>query len=82
MLAKAYITMGGAPLNDKSNLEEAKILLEKVMGSGQYSLVQSDTPYQDLWDWQNENNSEMMYSIPERRPCSKFQGNVRVYDPK
>ncbi|SIT02532.1 Starch-binding associating with outer membrane [Zobellia uliginosa] len=74
MLAKAYITMGGAPLNDRSNLEEAKTLLEKVIQSGQYSLVQSDTPYKDLWDWQNENNSEMMYSIQKEGLVQNYRG--------
>ncbi|MBT9189566.1 RagB/SusD family nutrient uptake outer membrane protein [Zobellia russellii] len=74
ILAKAYITMAGQPLGDNSNLQAAKELLEEVIASGKYALVQSDTPYKDLWDWQNENNSEMMFSIQKNDEIRNFRG--------
>ncbi|SDN00566.1 RagB/SusD family nutrient uptake outer membrane protein [Kriegella aquimaris] len=81
MLAKAYITMAGEPLKDNSRLGEAKVLLESVISSGQYSLIQSATPYADLWDWNNDNNDEMMYVIQKEGIQQNFRGMFGYFTP-
>lgn len=75
-LAKVYITMAGEPLKDNSNLQEAKTLLESVIGSGEYDLVGegAPNPYEVLFDWQNENNMEMMFSIQKEGIQQNFRG--------
>ncbi|MDN5213715.1 RagB/SusD family nutrient uptake outer membrane protein [Fulvivirgaceae bacterium BMA12] len=73
-LAKVYLTMAGEPLNDNSNLQAAKDALDQVISSGEYALVQSATPYQDLWDWQNDNNEEFIYAIQKQGTQQNFRG--------
>ncbi|MDN5213620.1 RagB/SusD family nutrient uptake outer membrane protein [Fulvivirgaceae bacterium BMA12] len=70
LLAKVYLTMAGHPLQDDSNLQEARDLLEEVINSGEWALVQSATPYADLWAWDNEFNEERMIDVQK-----EAQGN-------
>jgi hypothetical protein len=66
MLAKAYMTLGGA-----SNLALAKVLLEEVMNSGQYGLLMTGitvgsttlSPYASIFDVSSETNKEIIFSI-------------------
>lgn len=58
LLAKVYLTMAGAPLNDASHLGDAKTALEQVMSS-EHGLM-PDFP--SVFDWKNNNNQEMIFS--------------------
>lgn len=78
ILAKVYLTMAGQPLGDASNLQEAKDLLDAVINSGEWSLVQSATPYQDLWDWQNEFNNERMFDVQKESQGASSGQNFRM----
>ncbi len=52
LLAKAYLM--------KSNFESAKVELEKIVTSNQYSLVSN---YGDNFTYENENNSESLFEV-------------------
>ncbi|WP_158655088.1 RagB/SusD family nutrient uptake outer membrane protein [Flavivirga eckloniae] len=83
-LAKAYITMAGKPLEDNSNLTEARTLLEEVINSGEYSLVGvgASNPYELLFDWQNDNNEEFLYAIQKEGPSQNYRGIFGYFTPK
>ena len=84
LLAKVYLTMAGDPLGDGSHLQEAKTLLESVMNSSDYSLVQASggrTAYEVLWDTQNENNSEMMFVIQKEEAVKNYRGMFGYFTP-
>ncbi|MDO5986568.1 RagB/SusD family nutrient uptake outer membrane protein [Flavivirga amylovorans] len=78
ILAKVYLTMAGDPLGDASNLQEARNLLEAIINSGEWGLVQSATPYKDLWDWQNEFNNERMFDIQKESQGRTTGQNLRM----
>ncbi len=78
VLAKVYLTMAGQPLGDASNLQEAKTLLEEIINSGEWGLVQSDTPYKDLWNWENEFNDERMFDVQKQSPGRSTGQNYRM----
>lgn len=82
ILAKVYLTMAGHPLNDASNLQEAKDLLEEIIDSGEWALVQSATPYEDLWDWKNEFNSERMIDIQKDLGGYNYRGIFGYFTPQ
>jgi len=66
MLAKAYMTLGGA-----ANLALAKGLLEEIINSNQYGLITTGitvagtllSPYASVFDVSNEMNREIIFAI-------------------
>ena len=82
ILAKVYLTMAGEPLQDPSNLQDARDLLEEVINSGEWALVQSATPYEDLWDWQNEFNDERMIDVQKEGEGQNYRGMFGYFTPQ
>lgn len=60
LLAKVYLTMNGYPLNDSSKLADAKTLLEQIVSSDEYMLLNN---YPDIFSVENELNDEIIYAI-------------------
>ncbi len=60
LLAKVYITMATAPLNDASKYASARDMAKQVMDGGRYSLV---TPVEDVFKMENEFGPEFMWSF-------------------
>ncbi len=83
-LATAYITMAGEALGDDSHLAEAKTLLEEIINSGEYALVGVGTPdpYEVLWDWQNDNNEEFLYTIQKEGGAQNYRGIFGYFTPQ
>ncbi|PQJ80632.1 RagB/SusD family nutrient uptake outer membrane protein [Polaribacter porphyrae] len=71
LLGKVYLQMTGHPLNqsDKFALAEAELL--KVINSGVYSLLPN---YPEVFDLNNEQSSEMVFSIGMDGPGSNEGG--------
>ena len=59
MLAKVYITMATAPLNDAANYVKARDMAKQVMDGGRYSLVPNVA---DVFKMENEFGPEFMWS--------------------
>lgn len=78
LLAKVYVTMASAPLNDASKWQEAKIQIDKVKGMG-YGLITSS--YADLFDWKKENNEEWLFSW-QSEGNTQAQHAFQYYVPK
>ena len=60
LLAKVYLTMATAPLNDVSNYQKAADLALQVMKEGKYALVNDIT---QVFTMANKHSSEMMWSF-------------------
>ena len=60
LLAKVYLTMATAPLNETSNYQKAADLAWEVMQSGDYQLVQDITK---VFDLSNKYGPEMMWGF-------------------
>ena len=58
LLAKVYITMATAPLNQTANYAKARDLANDVIENGPYSLVDK---IEDVFKTSNKNNSEMIF---------------------
>lgn len=58
-LAKVYITMAGEPLEDNSNLAEAKGILDQIISSEEQALL---TDYSAVFDWRDGNNKEFLFA--------------------
>lgn len=59
MLAKVYVTMATAPLNEPSNYQKAAAMAKEVMDAGKYSLVDS---IGDVFSFETKYGPEMMWS--------------------
>ena len=60
LLAKVYITMATAPLNDASNYVKARDMAKQVMDAGNYSLVPN---VEDVFKLESEFGTEFMWSF-------------------
>lgn len=60
LLAKVYLTMATAPLNETANYQKAADMAWEVIQSGNYSLVQN---IQDVFSLSNKYGPEMMWSF-------------------
>lgn len=60
LLAKVYLTMAGAPLNQTTNYAKARDLAAEVMADGTYSLVPN---VYDVFKEENKYGPEMMWSF-------------------
>lgn len=60
LLAKVYITMATAPLNDATNYVKARDMAKEVMDAGKYSLVHD---VDKVFDLSNSYGPEMMWSF-------------------
>lgn len=60
LLAKAYLTMATAPLNETSNYKKAADMAWEVMESGDYDLV---TDIDEVFSLENKYSAEMMWSF-------------------
>lgn len=60
LLAKAYISMNGFPLNDGSKLTDAKTLLDQIVASKEYELQGN---YADVFSVYNEQNKEILFAL-------------------
>lgn len=60
LLAKAYLTMATAPLNETSYYQNARDLAKEVMDAGNYSLVED---INDVFSFETEYGPEMMWSF-------------------
>ncbi len=60
MMAKAYLTMATAPLNEPSNYAKAAAMAKEVMDAGNYSLADS---IQDVFSMETKYGPEMMWSF-------------------
>ncbi len=60
LLAKAYLTMATAPLNETSNYAKAASLAKEIMDSGKYSLVED---IREVFSMKTEDGPEMMWSF-------------------
>ncbi len=60
LLAKVYITMATAPLNDAGKYTNAKDMAKQVIDGGRYSLV---TPVEDVFKMDYEFGPEFMWSF-------------------
>jgi starch-binding outer membrane protein, SusD/RagB family len=60
MLAKVYVTMATAPLNEVSNYAKAAALAKEVMDGGKYSLVED---INEVFSFATEYGPEMMWSF-------------------
>ncbi len=60
LLAKAYLTMATAPLNETSNYAKAAAMAKEVMDAGNYSLVDS---IEDVFSMETKYGPEMMWSF-------------------
>lgn len=63
-LAKAYLTMAGDPLRDRSHLAEARQLLTEIMQSGAYRL---EAKYENNFDAEDKNGPESLFEIQQAR---------------
>ena len=60
LLAKAYITMATAPLNDASYYPKAAALAKEIMDAGNYSLVED---INDVFRYHNQYGPEIMWGF-------------------
>ncbi|SDL12386.1 Starch-binding associating with outer membrane [Catalinimonas alkaloidigena] len=60
LLAKVYMTMAGAPLNETSYWAQAAAKAKEVMASNQYQLLEDVA---DLWKIEHKNSAEHIFSI-------------------
>lgn len=60
LLAKVYITMATAPLNDVSKYADARDMAKEVIDGDRYQLV---TPVEDVFKMENEFGPEFMWSF-------------------
>lgn len=60
LLAKVYLTMATAPLNETSNYKKAADMAWEVMESGDYDLV---TDIDEVFSLENKYSAEMMWSF-------------------
>ncbi len=60
LLGKVYLQMTGTPLNQNDKFDLANQQFEKVILSGTYSL---QTAYSDVFDYENEDNSEILFAV-------------------
>ncbi len=60
LLAKVYVTMATAPLNDQSYYSKAAAMAKEVMDDGNYSLVPD---IEDVFSLDTENGPEIMWSF-------------------
>ncbi|CAL66682.1 RagB/SusD family nutrient uptake outer membrane protein [Christiangramia forsetii] len=65
LLGKVYLQMTGFPLNQDDKFALAEAELKEVIDSGVYGLVDS---YPDLFDYTNEQNKEILFSIGKEGP--------------
>lgn len=66
LLAKAYLTMATAPLNDASYYSKAASLAKEVIDSHKYSLVED---IRDVFSMATEEGPEMMWSFVANDEC-------------
>ncbi len=60
MLAKVYVTMATAPLNETSNYVKAAAMAKEVIDAGKYRLVEN---IEDVFSMETEYGPEMMWSF-------------------
>lgn len=60
VLAQAYLTMAGYPLNETDKYALAAQEAKDVIESGQYYLLEN---YADLWKWNSDGNPEILWAI-------------------
>ena len=72
LLAKAYLTMATAPLNDASNYAKAAAMAKEVMDAGKYRLVEDLT---EVFSMETKYGPEMMWSF-------NANDNARSTDPR
>lgn len=73
MLAKVYVTMATAPLNDATNYAKAATLAKEVIDSGKYSLVED---INDVFSMETEDGPEMMWSFQANAEYPSTDPNI------
>ncbi len=79
LLAKVYLTMSGKPVNDASQLEDAKVLLTDLIENRQEYGYDLEADFMSVFNLNNELNKEMVFVAQFTSKAPGYGSSIQYY---